>query len=627
LVRFFPKFRGRGLQHNIVSWVGGLIMLVAVVLLGAFLVIVLAIPNVSPYLGIASYLVTPGIFFFGLIIFLAGMWRESRRRLRGEVGGLAYPVIDLNKTGQRHRAQMAVVVILLVSLLVGFAAYEGYAFTGSVTFCGEVCHTVMEPEYTAYQGSPHANILCAECHVGPGASWYVRSKLSGVRQVFAVLLNTYPRPIRVPISELRPARQVCEECHWPNEFVGSILKRIPDFYFTEANTASQVFFALHVGGGRDLAEAGGIHWHVSEGVEVSYTATDELLQEIPYVEVRYPDGEERAYSDPSYDFSDEERAELPTRVMDCMDCHNRPTHIIGSPDQELDDAMARGEIPADLPSIKTIGFEALTQEWPTEEEAAEGIPASVRSFYQDNHPNVLAEREEEVDQAIERILEIWQTSIFPEMNVTWDIYPVNVGHKDWPGCFRCHNGEHVSEDGEVISRACDLCHTPPQRSALRPLEGPNLLSGFSNWHPFELEGRHEEILCSACHDSGEREPSRCIDCHELDPAAPHMSTLDCGACHTQSALIQPVRECRECHPSPANWHRVAGHAELGCTRCHEPHEWDPPRRDLCLGCHPQMAGPEGLSTYLAAFHQPGAVCRSCHIFRPGPGGVPLPNAQ
>ena len=361
MVPFYPKFRGQGLQHNIVSWVGGLIMLVAVVLLGAFLVLILAIPDVNPYLGIATYLITPGIFFFGLIIFLAGMWRESRRRRRGEVGGLAYPVIDLNKTGQRHRAQAVVVVMLLVSLLVGFAAYEGYSFTESVTFCGEVCHTVMEPEYTAYQGSPHANVLCAECHVGPGASWYVRSKLSGVRQVFAVLLNTYPRPIRVPISDLRPARQVCEECHWPNEFVGSTLMRIPDFYFTEANTASQVFFALHVGGGRDQAETGGIHWHVSEGVQVSYIATDELLQEIPYVVVRYPDGSEKVFADPSHDLTAEERAELPMRVMDCMDCHNRPTHIIGSPDQELDDAMAREEIPPDLPSIKAIGFETSSR--------------------------------------------------------------------------------------------------------------------------------------------------------------------------------------------------------------------------------------------------------------------------
>ena len=165
-------------------------------------------------------------------------------------------------------------------------SYKAYEFTESGSFCGQLCHTVMSPEYTAYQLSPHARVACAECHVGAGATWFVKSKLSGSRQVFAAVFNTFPRPIPTPVHNLRPAQETCEQCHWPKKFYGGQLKVFTHYANDEKNTMRQVRMMIKTGGGDPATGAPeGIHWHMNIGNKIDYVAADEKRQVIPYIHV------------------------------------------------------------------------------------------------------------------------------------------------------------------------------------------------------------------------------------------------------------------------------------------------------------------------------------------------------
>ncbi|MGC8763550.1 MAG: cytochrome c3 family protein, partial [Acidobacteriota bacterium] len=300
-------------------------------------------------------MVFPAFLTAGALIFLYGMRRESlRRRREGAPEEPPYPRLDLNDPRQRRRFTRWMVGGFLGAVLLGFVAYNAFLFTESVTFCGKVCHTVMEPEYTAYLHSPHARVRCVECHVGSGASWYVKSKMSGARQVLAVIFHTYEKPIPVPVKNLRPARETCEECHWPAKFYGAQLLQIPHFRYDEANTAEQVSLVLKTGGGDPrLGAQAGIHWHMILANTVSFATEDEKLQTIPYVHVRRHDGTEETYTADGAEFPPEKLASMIRRSMDCMDCHNRPTHIYPAP-ESAGPSPGLGD-PRSLPSLDQEG--------------------------------------------------------------------------------------------------------------------------------------------------------------------------------------------------------------------------------------------------------------------------------
>jgi len=219
-----------GLYRNAVSYLGGLIILISIVMILLFLLLSFSLRTPSPYLGILTYMIFPAFLILGVLIFLYGVFRESRRRRHlGITEALPYPKLDLNDPHQRKRFTFVLTVGCLLGILVAFVGYNAYLFTDSNTFCGKLCHSVMKPEYAAYLNGPHARVPCVDCHVGTGVSWYVKSKVSGVPQVFALWFHTYSRPIPVPLKNLRPARETCEECHWPEKFYGAQLIQNPYF--------------------------------------------------------------------------------------------------------------------------------------------------------------------------------------------------------------------------------------------------------------------------------------------------------------------------------------------------------------------------------------------------------------
>ena len=605
--------RGRPLYHNSVSYFGGLVVAATFLLIAFSLILQFGFQRTSPYIGIFAYMVFPAFLTVGALLFLYGMRRESlRRRREGSPEEPPYPRLDLNDPRQRRRFARWMVGGFLGAILLGFVAYNAFLFTESVTFCGKVCHTVMEPEYTAYLHSPHARVRCVECHVGSGASWYVKSKMSGARQVLAVVFHTYETPIPVPVKNLRPARETCEECHWPAKFYGAQLLQIPHFRYDESNTAEQVSLVLKTGGGDPrLGAQAGIHWHMILANTVTFATEDEKLQTIPYVHVRRHDGTEETYTADGKEIPPGKLASMIQRSMDCMDCHNRPTHIYPAPESAVDQALASGVLDPTLPWIKKVAVDALVREYSDRKAAHAGMAAEIRGFYGKNYPAVARERAAALERAVEAVVAIYDRSVFPAMKVNWKTYASNIGHRNWPGCFRCHDGRHRSPSGKVLSMDCSLCHTLPQRGPRTPL-GQLLPVSSQNWHPWELKGKHAEILCNRCHAAGYRAPSDCAECHRMDTQAPMMA-MGCDTCHAKPQEVLPLNDCKGCHGDLKGLHQKGAHPDLDCTSCHRPHGWKVTDRKACESCH------EDRKTH----YEKDGPCADCHDFRAALGGRPV----
>ena len=325
--------------RNTLSVVGALLTTFSAVL---FLVVFLADLfglHTNPYIGIVFFLILPGFFVFGLLLIPFGAWIERRRRHGGKPtsDGL-WPKFDLNDPAQRNAAAIVFVLTLANIVIVSLAAYRGIEYMDSVQFCGQVCHEVMKPEFIAYQDGPHSRVTCVQCHIGPGASWFARSKLSGTRQVFAVSLNTFSRPIPSPVQNLRPARDICEQCHWPEKFHGDKVVKVYEYADDEQNTESVTTLDVHVGGGSErLGVATGIHWHMNVANEIEYITTDDKRQVIPYVRLKDRNGNVREYF--AEGVTPDQLAKGERRRMDCMDCHNRPSHPMAATPEKAVNAV------------------------------------------------------------------------------------------------------------------------------------------------------------------------------------------------------------------------------------------------------------------------------------------------
>ncbi|HEY7543397.1 MAG TPA: NapC/NirT family cytochrome c, partial [Blastocatellia bacterium] len=282
------KERAPRLTRNFISMAGMAIVVASLTsIIFLFLTEMLATKS-NPYLGIFTYIIFPGFLIFGLLLILLGMLIERRRRRRLSPDEMAaYPKIDLNDP-RRRRSLLAFLGLTFLFIFVSaFGSYRAYEYTDSVAFCGQLCHSVMNPEFTAYQASPHARVRCVDCHVGPGADWYVRSKLSGLYQVYSVNFNKYPRPIPTPVHNLRPAQETCEQCHWPEKFFGAQLKVFNRYGYDEANTLRQIRMLINTGGGSPTTGlVTGIHWHMNIANEITYISSDDQRQTIPWVRMK-----------------------------------------------------------------------------------------------------------------------------------------------------------------------------------------------------------------------------------------------------------------------------------------------------------------------------------------------------
>jgi hypothetical protein len=445
------------LGHNPLTLTGAVLTTSsASILVGYWALEILRGGPTHPYIGILLFLVLPGVFLLGLALIPAGvLLRRRALQKRGELPE-SYPRIDLGQPVWRHAlAWVGVATVLNVGIL-GTASYKGVEYMDSSQFCGLSCHSVMAPEHTAYVDSPHARVSCVECHIGPGANWFVRSKLSGARQVLAVAFDTHSRPIPSPVRELRPARETCEHCHWPRKFHGDKLVVKTKFADDEANTRLVNVLMLRIGGQAGHGPTGIHGRHLDETERIRYVS-DPGRQAISRVTYLDDDGKTVEYV--SEDAAAEgAQAATETRTMDCMDCHNRPTHAFELPERAVDRAMLEGAISPELPFVKKKAIELLRTEYPDRERAAAGIVAGLVGYYRQSHPEVWRQRREKVEAAGERLRAIYLRNVFPGMKVAWGTYPNNIGHEDFPGCFRCHDDKHKSRDGRVISQDCNACH-------------------------------------------------------------------------------------------------------------------------------------------------------------------------
>ncbi|MEW6520131.1 MAG: NapC/NirT family cytochrome c [Thermodesulfobacteriota bacterium] len=416
----------------------------------------------NPYFGFLIYLILGPLFVLGLILLIIGVYSS---RGKEDIGLFTFEYIEeqLTRPGRytriRRHILLSLIFTLTTLLLVVMVSYTGFHYTESTAFCGLSCHQVMEPAYATYQNSPHSRISCVECHIGKESQWLTKAKFSGAYQIFAVLFDTYPRPIPQPITSLRPARETCEECHRPEMFHGDKLYIKDRFLPDEDNTHVQTALLMKIGSGGYLGrKAQGIHWHVSEDHPVYYQHTDQTQEEVTQVWLQNGGREIRFHKTAAAGEPDYSSLPGTVRKMDCMDCHNRPTHVFLSADEALDEKLLTGMIPREIPFIKRQALKIISQQYDSVDEALQEISRDLKEWYAANYPELVGQGRTVLDKAIAGAQQAYMENVFPAMNIDWDTYTDFIGHKNDSGCFRCHDGRHVTENGQTISNECDLCH-------------------------------------------------------------------------------------------------------------------------------------------------------------------------
>jgi hypothetical protein len=448
------------LGSNPVTLVGAVLTTsAALTMIGAWILDAIRERPLHPYAGIALFLILPGVFLLGLRRMpIGGLLRRRKLKARGELP-TQYPPIDLRHGVLRRGLALVGFASFMNVALLSAATYQGVSYMDSTEFCGLSCHTVMAPEYSAFKYSAHSRVGCVECHIGAGSNWFVRSKLSGTRQVFAVTLKTYSRPIPSPVKHLRPARETCEQCHWPQKFHGDKVVVRTKYGSDEQNTPLTTVLMLKVGG-HGGGSGVGIHGrHLDSTERITYIATDERRQVIPWVSYVADDGKTVEFASTESKATPEELSRGERRKMDCMDCHNRPGHTFDLPERAVDDAMVAGRISPELPFVKKKAVELLRAEYPDQPTAFRRIGEGFAEYYRTTYPEIYRKSRSQVEQASQQVNAIYARNVFPEMKVGWGTYPNNIGHEDFVGCFRCHDESHVSSGGQTITQGCDACHT------------------------------------------------------------------------------------------------------------------------------------------------------------------------
>ncbi len=509
------------------NWIaasGSMLALVAVFLMALMFLLylynTLAGHESNPYVDLIGFMVLPAFLLVGIAMIVAGnLVRRSREKREGQRHDF-----DLSGDVLVRRALILSVGVFVVLVGVGLFSYEAYHYTDSDQFCSTVCHEVMAPEATAHADSPHANVHCVDCHIGPGASWFVRAKLSGMRQVYAVLTDDFNRPIPTPVENLRPARETCEVCHWPERFHGSRLVAHPRFASDQENTAQTTALVLHVGGPdapRAKAAASGIHWHVDPGNLIRYRHLDAERQEIVEVVLTTDEGEVRYQLDADADADAGE-----WRTMDCLDCHNRPTHIYHLPHRALDLAMAAGDVDAGIPWIRREGERVLRETQPSDDTTGD-LAAALRAIYAEDHPDDLAALEASLAPTVAVLAGILERNVWPQMNIEWGPTPATCPLQRARGCSARVAAAATNEDDRPTRAGCERAkaggggggHGKGSGGVAGPLTG----AGAGRGLPLVRSGRSRR------------------DCR---PPGGVRGPRDVGQVDVQTALVSPKRLCR-----------------------------------------------------------------------------------
>ena len=462
--------------------------------------------RVHPYADLVIWIILPALVLFGVVLIIIGIRRERRKERAGVPAERRFLTVDFSDPKHRRTVVVLLTLFLILSLLYAFAGYKAYEFTESETFCGMMCHSVMGPEFRSHAYSVHAEIACVDCHVGPGAKYFLLYKLKGTRQLFDVMFKRYPRPIPTPVVDLRPSQDVCENCHGPKYQINQRLESRTYFLADKKNTRKTINLLLRMGRAELTTERPPrMHWHSSTTKEIVYAATDRKRTVIPWIRVKRLDGKERIYRSVDAKMSDAEAAKVGTRMMDCIDCHNRLGHSYNPPDAILNALLAVQLVVPDLPEIKSVAVKALDAEYMSREDALKRIDASIRDFYKTTYPAIFSSKDAAIAASIGALQEVYARNYDPSMKVSWKNFPNNQGHRFSPGCFRCHDGKHRSDDGAVLSRDCSLCHLLIERAGEAGSSRADraVFQVMKYPHPVDIGNSWKDMLCNECHGAGQ----------------------------------------------------------------------------------------------------------------------------
>ncbi|HEY0725589.1 MAG TPA: NapC/NirT family cytochrome c [Pyrinomonadaceae bacterium] len=478
------------LLRNWLSWTGFLVSLSAVFAFLFLFAIDIFAARPNPYLGILAYVIAPAFFLLGVALTLLGLlirWWQQRRAVSA-AEPLVLRIDFSSKRGRRLLVAFGVASVIFL-FITAFGSYQTYHITESVEFCGKACHVPMEPQFVGQQQTAHARVGCVDCHVGPGAAAYFKTKLNGVKQLYHTFRDDYDRPIRVSASNPRPPQMICEQCHWPQRYVGNVERTYQHYLSDEKNTPFAVRLLMNVGGG-DPANGppGGIHWHMNIHNKIEYIATDDDHQNIPWVRATNPQGEVIEYRAEGFS---EDPSKYQLRRMDCMDCHSRPAHKLKAPNDAVDIALSTGRLDPKTPWVKQKVVATLVKPYKTKAEAEQTIAADLRETYPDRA---------QAEPIIKEAQAIYRTNFFPEVKADWRARPDFVGHKNSNGCFRCHDGKHVAADGQKSIKAsdCRSCHLilaqgdPEKMNEVNP-------QGHEFFH---IDSEYSDFSCTDCHTGG-----------------------------------------------------------------------------------------------------------------------------
>jgi nitrate/TMAO reductase-like tetraheme cytochrome c subunit len=406
----------------------------------------------NPYAGLVVFVAFPAVFILGLLLMPLGMWLEKRRRANDPSAGVQdWPVLDFRIHRVRRAAFLIAALTAVNVIIVLLAGYGSLHSMESAQFCGTVCHTVMQPQFMAWQGASHAKTACVNCHIGEGPRAFVRAKLAGVRQLVHVAAGSYERP--TPPGADMPAgaqAETCRSCHQPERTTGDRVRVIREYADDEENSETATVLQMHLG---RSASGRSVHWHADPSVRVEYIAMDATNETIPYVKVTDSKGVREFVA---ADTPDELIKTGTRKTMDCIDCHNAVGHPIApTAEQAVDRAIAAGLVSKSLPHARREGVRLMKASYSSEDEAARVIDQGFRGFYKSRSGPV---DEQAVAQTVAALQALYRRNVFPAMNVTFGSYPDNRGHITSTGCFRCHDDSHMDKSGATISADCEYCH-------------------------------------------------------------------------------------------------------------------------------------------------------------------------
>ncbi len=493
------KIKLPGSTKNFITLSGSLLALIGFFAFWlTFLLIHLDLIPHTPYTGLVLFMILPVPVVIGLVLIPLGMALKKRQKSKDDVKSLPFPVFDFNRASHRNAALVFIFGSVFVGMFLILSGYQGFHYSESVDFCGKLCHEVMEPEYVTYSNSPHARVACVNCHVGPGSDFYAKAKVSGLYQVYATLFNKYPRPIETPLKNLRPAREVCEQCHWPGKLFPAREKRYYHYLTEEDNAFWPIHLLIEIGGGSEnLNQKPGAHRHVHPEIKIEYIAADEKRLEIPWIRLTYlTTGKQSIFKTEESEIDETKLEKYEIRTMDCIDCHNRPSHVFKPPIEAVNEALFLGTISTSLPEIKTISLELLSAQYSDTDSALTVINDGLQNYYNENYPEVATNKKEDIIKAVEKLKTIYSNNYFPKIKARWENYPIHKGHFHFPGCYRCHDGKHTAEDESAITNECNVCHL----ILVQGDEQTILKSrGLEFRHPVDIDEEWKETNCHECH--------------------------------------------------------------------------------------------------------------------------------